>query len=95
MFGVGPQEMVIIGLLLLIVFGPDKLSGMARDFGRFVSKARHYKDEWEAELVSAAEDETPERGKVEQATVATDERPAGEEPERGASSTARRTGART
>ena len=24
MFGIGPQEMVIIGLLVLVVFGPSK-----------------------------------------------------------------------
>jgi Sec-independent protein translocase protein TatA len=35
MFGVDLQEMVLIGLLLLIVFGPHKLSSMAWDFGRF------------------------------------------------------------
>lgn len=56
MFGVGPQEMVVIGLLLLVVFGPGKLPSMARDFGRFVSAARDYKDEFEAELVSGEED---------------------------------------
>ncbi len=49
--------MVIIGLLFLIIFGPNKLPSMARDFGRFVSEARRYKDRFETELVSDEEDE--------------------------------------
>jgi TatA/E family protein of Tat protein translocase len=75
MFGVGPQEMVIIGLLLLVVFGPSKLPSMARDVGRFVSQARRYKDEFQSELVSGAddeppkEDEPPEQGKTFNLTI--------------------------
>jgi Tat protein translocase TatB subunit len=64
MFGIGPQEIVIIGLLFLVVFGPGKLPSMARDFGRFVSEARRYLDEFQSELVSDAEDETPEYEKT-------------------------------
>jgi Sec-independent protein translocase protein TatA len=64
MFGVGPQEMVLIGLLLLVVFGPGKLPSMARDFGRFVSEARLYIDEYKSELVSSVEDESPEQEKT-------------------------------
>lgn len=52
MFGVGAQEMVIIGLLFLVVFGPSKLSSMARDFGRFVGDARRHVDEFKSELTS-------------------------------------------
>jgi Tat protein translocase TatB subunit len=62
MFGVGPQEMVLIGVLLLIVFGPSKLPSMARDFGRFVSEARHYMDEYKSELVSSVEEEDESPG---------------------------------
>ena len=52
MFGVGAPEMVIIGLLLLVVFGPGKLPGMARDFGRFVSEARRSVEGFKEDLVS-------------------------------------------
>lgn len=52
MFGIGAQEMVIIGLLFLVVFGPGKLPGMARDFGRFVGGARRHVDEFKSELTS-------------------------------------------
>lgn len=55
MFGIGAQEMVIIGLLLLVVFGPAKLPGMARDFGRFVFEARRSIEEFKTDLVSEEE----------------------------------------
>jgi sec-independent protein translocase protein TatB len=46
------QEMVIVGLLFLVIFGPSKLPDMARDLGRFVSVARRSVDEFKADLVS-------------------------------------------
>jgi sec-independent protein translocase protein TatB len=52
MFGIGGQELVIIGLIFLVVFGPSKLPQMARDFGRFVTEARRSMDEFKTELVS-------------------------------------------
>ena len=55
MFGVGAPEMVVIGLLLLVVFGPQKLPSMARDVGRFVSEARHSVEEFKKDLVSEGE----------------------------------------
>lgn len=63
MFGIGVQEMVIIGLLFLVIFGPSKLPGMARDFGRFVSGARRQLDEFKSEITSTeeAEKDNPRR----------------------------------
>ncbi len=55
MFGVGAPEMVVIGLLLLVVFGPNKLPSMARDIGRFVSEARRSVDGFKKDLVSEGE----------------------------------------
>ncbi len=51
MFGVGPQEVVIIVLLLLVVFGPGKAMSMARDLGRFVSGARSTVEEFKDDPV--------------------------------------------
>jgi Tat protein translocase TatB subunit len=60
MFGIGGQEIIIIGLIFLVVFGPSKLPQMARDFGRFVSDARRSMDEFKSELISDEdEDEDP------------------------------------
>ena len=60
MFGVGPQELVIIGLLCLIIFGPSKLTGMARDLGRFVNEARRSVDEFKDEIMSEEVNEARE-----------------------------------
>jgi len=67
-FGVGFQEMLLIGLLFLVLFGPKRLPQMARDLGRFASKAQHVMDELKRDLMSEVEDnrkpqrnlETPE-----------------------------------
>ena len=62
MFGIGGQEIVIIGLIFLVVFGPSKLPQMARDFGRFVNDARRSMDEFKSELISDQdEDSRPKR----------------------------------
>lgn len=60
MFGIGTQEMVIIGLLFLVIFGPGKLPGMARDFGRFVSGARRHVDEFKSELTATGNSDSSE-----------------------------------
>ena len=52
MFGIGMQEMVIIGLIVLVIFGPKNLPGMARDVGRFVSDARRSVEDFKEDLVS-------------------------------------------
>ncbi len=52
MFGIGPQEFMIVVLLALVVFGPRRLPQMARDLGRFVSEARYSLDEFKQELRS-------------------------------------------
>jgi Sec-independent protein translocase protein TatA len=39
----------------LVVFGPDKLTGTARELGRFVSETRRSVEEFKAELVSEEE----------------------------------------
>jgi Sec-independent protein translocase protein TatA len=52
MFGIGPTELLIIGLLFLVIFGPGKAAGMARDFGRFVSGAQNTVEEFKDELLS-------------------------------------------
>jgi Tat protein translocase TatB subunit len=57
MFGIGPQEIVIIGLLVLIIFGPNSLPRMARDLGRFVNEARRSIDEFKDELTAAPDED--------------------------------------
>jgi Tat protein translocase TatB subunit len=59
-FGIGGQELIIIGLLFLVIFGPSKLPQMARDLGRFVTEARRSMDEFKGELLSDEDDEDDE-----------------------------------
>ena len=56
MFGVGPQEVVVIVLLLLVIFGPGKAAGMARDLGRFANDAHGHVEEFKGELLGGHED---------------------------------------
>jgi TatA/E family protein of Tat protein translocase len=61
MFGVGPQEMVIIGLLVLVIFGPGSLPKMAKDVGRFVAEARRAIDDFKEEITAAGEDDDDDK----------------------------------
>jgi Sec-independent protein translocase protein TatA len=36
MFGIGPQELILVALVALLIFGPHKASSVSRDVGRFV-----------------------------------------------------------
>jgi sec-independent protein translocase protein TatB len=69
MCGIGTQEMVIIGLLFLVVFGPSKLPGIARDFGRFVNQARSHVDEFKSELTSSEYSGSSEHARGDHADV--------------------------
>jgi sec-independent protein translocase protein TatB len=60
MFGIGGQELVIVGLLFLLLFGPTKAGEVARDLGRFTSKARASIEEFKSEL-ALIEDRNRER----------------------------------
>ncbi len=74
MFGIGAQEMVIIGLLMLVIFGPGKLPGMARDVGRFVNEARRSVEEFKEDLTSEAGDgREPREGQDPQASKVPEE----------------------
>ena len=57
MFGVGFQEMLLVGLLFLVLFGPRRLPQMARDLGRFASRAQHMVDELKTDLMSEVEED--------------------------------------
>ena len=46
MFDIGLQEMVLIGVLALLVFGPSKLPELGRMFGRAMREFRRASDEF-------------------------------------------------
>ena len=62
MFGVGFQEILLVSLLLLVLFGPRRLPEMARDLGSFARKAQHIVDEFKADLASDVEDDRSPKG---------------------------------
>ena len=64
MFGIGVQEMLLVGLLFLVIFGPSKLPEMARDLGRFVNEARRSVEEFKEDLVSEEDGGQEPRKKV-------------------------------
>jgi sec-independent protein translocase protein TatB len=47
--------MLLVGLLFLVIFGPDKLPDVARDIGRFVNEARRSVEEFKDGFVSEDE----------------------------------------
>jgi Sec-independent protein translocase protein TatA len=55
MFGIGPQELLIIGLLFLVIFGPMKAASMARDLGRFVNGANRTVEGFKEQILSEEE----------------------------------------
>jgi sec-independent protein translocase protein TatB len=82
MFGIGMQEMVIVGLLFLVIFGPSKLPSMARDIGRFVNEARRSIEEFKEDLVSEEEEsKEPRQGRDPETSGEPEENVRGEEDE--------------
>jgi sec-independent protein translocase protein TatA len=55
----GTPEMLIIGVLVLVLFGAKKLPTFARSLGRSMGEFRRAKDEFETEMHRSVE-ETPE-----------------------------------
>jgi TatA/E family protein of Tat protein translocase len=51
-FGIGPTELLIIGFLALLLFGPGKAAGMARDLGSFIKGAQDTVEDFKSELAS-------------------------------------------
>jgi sec-independent protein translocase protein TatB len=64
-FGIGGQELIIIGLLVLVIFGPSKLPQIARDIGRFIAEARRSVDEFKSELTSGKDEDEHRRSRRE------------------------------
>jgi sec-independent protein translocase protein TatB len=50
MFDIGFWELVLTGIVALLVFGPEKLPGMARTAGYWIGKARRQLNEFRAEF---------------------------------------------
>lgn len=53
MFGIGPEELVLILIIALIVLGPERMPKVARDLGRVVGELRRTSDELRQEFLNA------------------------------------------
>ena len=53
MFGVGPEELVLVLIVALLVLGPERLPRIARDVGRVVGELRRTSDEFREEFLNA------------------------------------------
>ena len=50
MMGIGFAEFIMIGVVALLVFGPDRLPDLARQAGRMLRKAKQFADSARDEL---------------------------------------------
>lgn len=50
MFGIGGWEFILIAVLALLLFGPDKLPQFARTLGRFMRDFKRYQDLMESTI---------------------------------------------
>src|SRR4029077_15505826 len=53
MFGVGPEELVLILIIALIVLGPERMPKVARDLGPVVGELRRTSDQLREEFLNA------------------------------------------
>ncbi len=53
MFNVGGMELIVIGVVALVVLGPDKLPGALRQLGTFIGELRRISSGFQTDLRSA------------------------------------------
>ena len=75
MFGLGFGEIVLIMVVALIVFGPDKMPDVARQMGRFLGEFRRTLDEMKHELNAPRFEIQEEMRRMRSATDLTPELP--------------------
>ena len=56
MFNVGPAEMVVILVVALLVVGPDKLPGVAKQIGKAMGEVRRLGTSFQAEMRDAMQE---------------------------------------
>ena len=56
---IGPLEIIVVGMLALIVFGPEKLPGILRSVGKTIGELRRMASEVTHDFKSGLEDPPP------------------------------------
>jgi sec-independent protein translocase protein TatA len=59
MFNLGPQELLILFLIVLLVFGAKRIPEIARSFGKGISEFKKGMREVETEFQAGANDNKP------------------------------------
>ncbi|UPK74059.1 sec-independent translocase [Nocardioidaceae bacterium SCSIO 66511] len=57
MFDIGPAEILVVAIVAIVVFGPDKLPQFARQAGRFLRTARRMMDDAKSDLAAEMGDD--------------------------------------
>jgi TatA/E family protein of Tat protein translocase len=53
-FGVGPQELILVLIVVLVLFGPKKLPEMARNMGKAMAEFQKAKEEFVREVEASS-----------------------------------------
>lgn len=53
MFGIGPEELMLIALVALLVLGPERMPRLMRDLGKVLGDLRKTSDELRDDLMNA------------------------------------------
>jgi len=60
-FGMGPQEIIVVALILLLLFGGKKIPELMRGLGRGIKEFNSAKDGIKDEFQKGMKDESPEK----------------------------------
>jgi sec-independent protein translocase protein TatA len=71
-FGIGPLELMVIGLVALLVFGPKKLPELGKTLGQATRSFKVAAQEFQNELGREMEKETPAQKETPQASEKSD-----------------------
>ena len=53
MFGIGPEELVLIAVIALLVLGPERMPRLMRDVGKVVGDLRRTSEELQKDFMNA------------------------------------------
>ena len=53
MFGIGPEELMLIAIIALLVLGPERMPRLMRDVGRIVGDLRRTSEELQKDFLNA------------------------------------------
>lgn len=57
MFGLGPQELILICIVILVLFGAKKIPDLMSGFGKGIKEFKKASKDIESEITSATTDE--------------------------------------